>query len=266
MTAIEAELVSALAIDALTIGDDFRLDDDVDDLADLEGSIRTLGVLQPIVVRPAVDGWEVVAGRRRLAAARAAGLTEVPCVVRNLDDDGAADVALAENLHRRSLSPIEEGLAYAKLRDRGLTQQEIADRVGRSQAHVSRILRVLELPAELREKVHRREMSYVTALDRWGRRKYREENGLPSGTRTGQGHLSGADADAVSHWRRRHDRLLGGIHAVLSAHPSGDGEWRDLLNRVLKADRQPLDTPLDQARKGLQVFTGQGRPGGGRPR
>jgi ParB/RepB/Spo0J family partition protein len=222
-----------LPVDQLTIGLDFRLDDDPEDLEELALSIGELGVLQALVVRQVKDGWEVVAGRRRLAAARIAGLSSVPCMLRTLTADEAADVALAENMHRRDLSAVEIALAYARLRDRGLLQKEIAKRVGKSEGHVSLLLTLLEIPEELRDKVHRREMSYRTAVDRWRRRG---DHGGGAGT---HGKLTGDTAELVTHWRRRHDRLLAGIHQVVKAKTDTIA-MRSMLNRLLQVDREPL--------------------------
>lgn len=177
-----APTIVMLAVDDLDIGLDFRLDEDPDDLADLAASIAELGVLQPLTVRQTDAGWEVVAGRRRLAAARQAGLMSVPCTLRTLTADEAADVALAENLHRRDLSAVEVALALARLRDQGLNQTQIAERVGRSQGTVSALLRLLDIPAHLRDRVHRREIGYRTALDLTRRRSYTKKAPGTKGT------------------------------------------------------------------------------------
>ena len=201
-----------LSIDELVMGNDYRLDDDPEELTALAADIKTRGILNPLRVRRKEAGWEIVAGRRRLFAARRAGLERVPCIIAQVaSDEEAEDDALAENLHRRNLSPVEEGLAYARLRDRGLSQAEIAKKVGRSQPHVSSLLMVLKLPAAIRDQVHRRELSYATAL-----RPHRQ-----TGTRQGSSKpapaLSGEDVSVVSHWRRRHDRLVAGLHALRKA-------------------------------------------------
>lgn len=231
--------VLMLPVTSLVPGDDFRLDDDAEDLHELAASIAEHGVLQPLLVRQVKDGWEVVAGRRRLAAARSAGLEEVPCVVRTLTQQQATDAAIAENLHRRNLSPIEEALAYAHLRDGGLMQKDIARRVGRSEGHVSVMLKLLTLPPKWRERVHRREVSYRTALDQ----AWRKRNKV-TGSRQGGGDaardLKGSDAAIVSHWRRRHDRLLAGIATLLKARPTDVAEYRQMIERLLKLDRQAL--------------------------
>lgn len=158
----------------------------------------------------------------------------VPCAVHTFDDDEATDIALTENLCRRDLSPIEEGLAYAQLRDRGLSQQEIAAKVHRSQAHISRLLRVLELPAKVRDKIHRGKLSYATALEH-PKRSGRREGGPDRAP-----DLSGKDAQLVSHWRRRHDRLLGGIYQVLKCRQATAVAQRGMLERLVKLDKTPL--------------------------
>lgn len=232
--------ITNLPVDRLTIGEDVRLDEDMDALGELAASIADLGILQPLTVRTAPGGWEVVAGRRRLAAARIASLTAVPCIIRELDDDQAFDTTLAENMHRRDLSWIEVALAYARLRDRGLQQRQIAALVGKHESQVSQVLKLLTIPEELQGRVHRREIGYATALDLATRRE-----GKAGGAGT-KGHLTGADAELATHWRRRHDRLIAGIHTVLAAHPADDLHWRTLLERLLKLDVQPLDEPLSK--------------------
>lgn len=240
-TAIDETVITVLMLPVaeLSPADDFRLDDDVEALAEMAASLTEHGVLQPLTVCRAGDGWDVVAGRRRLAAARIAGLESVPCIPRTLTADEAADIALTENIHRRDLSAVEEGLAFARLRDQGLTQTQIAQRVGRSQNHVSMLLRVLELPAEIRDRIHRRQMSYATALDRWGRKRFREEGEHAPGTHTKRG-LTGSDSELVSHWRRRHDRLLAGLYAIQKARPSDADECLRMIDKLIKLDTQPF--------------------------
>lgn len=225
------------------MGDDVRLDEDPEALASLADSIAQLGVLLPLVVRAHGDGWEVVGGRRRLSAARLVGLGTVPCVVRDLDDAAAFEVTLAENLHRRDLSWIEVAYAYARLRDGGMNQQQIATRLGKSQTHVSHILGLLGLPQQLQDRVHRREIGYVTAHDLAGRKAYKPRGGGKSSIKA----PSGGGAELATHWRRRHDRVIAGIRAMLTSRTQDDHEWRGLLERLLKLDVQPLDEPLAKA-------------------
>ncbi len=144
-----------------------RRDFDPAALEELAASIRAQGVLQPVVVRPAGDAYELVAGERRWRAAQMAGLAEIPAVVREVDDRTAAALALIENIQRRDLNPIEEARGLARLIDEhGLTHQEAAEAVGRSRAAVSNLLRLLELDAEVRAMVERGEleMGHARAL------------------------------------------------------------------------------------------------------
>ncbi len=125
-----------------------------DDLADLEASIRAQGIVQPIVVTPEPDGTHsIIAGERRWRAARMAGLVEVPVVVRKVaDDQERLELALVENLQRSDLNPIEEAEAYALLREKfSLSQEQIAQRVGKGRTTVTNVLRLLKLPKELLE-------------------------------------------------------------------------------------------------------------------
>ena len=123
-----------------------------EDLADLEASLRTSGLLQPITVRPAAGrGYELIAGERRLRAATRLGWTEIPAVVKDIDDQTALTLALVENLQRADLNPLEEAEGYKRLIDEfGLTQQEVADVVGKDRSTVANSLRVLGLPATVR--------------------------------------------------------------------------------------------------------------------
>ncbi len=120
-------------------------------LDELIASIRERGVLQPLLVRPAGEDYELIAGERRLRAAVAAGLGEVPVRVMAVDDREALELALVENLQREDLDPIEEAEGYRMLADRfALTQDQIADRVGRARASVTNSLRLLALPEPVR--------------------------------------------------------------------------------------------------------------------
>ena len=137
-------------------------------LEELAHSVRTRGIVQPIVVRPAgVGRFEIVAGERRWRAARMAGLDEVPVVVRECSDREAAAVALIENIQREDLNPIEEAQGYRTLADEfGLTHQELADAVGRSRSAVSNAMRLLDLEDDVRALVEGGdlEMGHARAL------------------------------------------------------------------------------------------------------
>ena len=124
-------------------------------LAELTASIATHGVLQPIVVRAAADGgYELIAGERRLRAARAAGLTEIPAVVRESTGNDTLELALVENIKRSDLNPMEEASAFRELIDRfGLSHEAVARQVGKSRVAVSNALRLLDLAAETRQAI-----------------------------------------------------------------------------------------------------------------
>lgn len=127
-----------------------------DELADLEASLRVSGLLQPVTVRPATSGtgYELIAGERRFRAAQRLGWTEIPAVVREVDDQTLLSLALVENLQRADLNPIEEAEGYDQLiRDFSLTQQEVADIVGKDRSTVANTLRLLGLPASVRRLV-----------------------------------------------------------------------------------------------------------------
>jgi ParB family transcriptional regulator, chromosome partitioning protein len=130
-------------------------------LAELAESIRTRGVLQPIVVRPLAGGsFELVAGERRLRAAQMVELETIPALVRHTDDWERLDVALAENMARVDLNAVEEARACAMLvDDLGLTKQEVGRRVGRSRVAISNLIRLLELPEEALDLIESGELS-----------------------------------------------------------------------------------------------------------
>ena len=124
---------------------------DEEGLAELAASIRSCGILQPLPVRRAGEGYELVAGERRLRAARIAGLREVPCLVAQVGEEDSALLALMENLQRRDLDCWEEAQAIARLISRyGLSQEEAARRLGRAQPTVANKLRLLRLPEDVR--------------------------------------------------------------------------------------------------------------------
>lgn len=129
-----------------------RLSFDEQGLNELADSIRQHGIIQPLVLRKIGDKYEIIAGERRYKAAYIAGLTTVPAVIINLNDNESAEVAIVENIQRRDLSPIEEAKSYQKLLDRGyLTQDQLASRMGKAQATVSNKLRLLNLDSEVQE-------------------------------------------------------------------------------------------------------------------
>lgn len=128
-----------------------RVHFDEESLAELAASIAEVGVLQPILVRPTPDGaFELVAGERRWRAARRAGLSTIPAIIRTTDELESIERALVENLHRQDLTPLEEAAAYQQLiEDFGMTHEQVATRVGKSRSSVTNTLRLLTLPASI---------------------------------------------------------------------------------------------------------------------
>ncbi|GAA1466942.1 ParB/RepB/Spo0J family partition protein [Microbacterium thalassium] len=132
-----------------------RTNFDPDDLAELVHSVREFGVLQPVVVRAkGGDEYELIMGERRTRAAREAGLTSIPAIVRDTSDEHLLRDALLENLHRSELNPLEEASAYQQLlEDFGITQEELAGRIGRSRPQISNTIRLLKLPVPVQQRV-----------------------------------------------------------------------------------------------------------------
>jgi ParB family chromosome partitioning protein len=131
-----------------------RRDMDPQALEELANSIRTQGIIQPLIVRPAGDQYEIIAGERRWRAAQLAGLTEVPVIIRHIPDEAAVAIALIENIQRENLNPIEEAIALERLiSEFSMTHQQVADAVGKSRTSVTNLLRLLALPEEVKHMI-----------------------------------------------------------------------------------------------------------------
>ncbi|MDD5291456.1 MAG: ParB/RepB/Spo0J family partition protein [Patescibacteria group bacterium] len=143
---------------------DFNMDELVE-------SIKEYGIIQPLIVTRAGDKYELIAGERRLRAAKQVGLTKVPVIVRDASSQRKLEMALVENLQREDLNPIEAALAYKKLADEfNLTQEEVAKRVGKSRSAISNCLRFLNLPEEIQQalvegKISEGHAKYLMGLD-----------------------------------------------------------------------------------------------------
>ena len=123
-------------------------------LEELAQSIKANGVVQPVLIRPKGDRFELIAGERRWRAAQKAGLNKIPALLRDVSDDKILELALIENIQREDLNPIEEALAYKKLIETlGLTQESVAERVGRDRSYVTNYLRLLRLPEDIQQLV-----------------------------------------------------------------------------------------------------------------
>ena len=130
-------------------------------LEELAQSIRTTGIIQPLLVRPKGGLFELVAGERRWRAAQMAGLARVPAIVRDIPDNRLLEFALVENIQRQELNPIEEANAYKRLIESlGLTQDEVARRVGRDRTFITNYLRVLRLPTDIQELLETEKLSF----------------------------------------------------------------------------------------------------------
>ncbi|QZY55064.1 ParB/RepB/Spo0J family partition protein [Crassaminicella profunda] len=125
-----------------------------DKLETLAESIKNHGVLQPIVVRTIEEGYEIIAGERRWKACRYAGLKEIPCIIKEIDEKERMEIALIENLQREDLNPIEEALAYKTLMEAyELTQEQISSSIGKSRSYIANIVRLLNLTEEVKDMV-----------------------------------------------------------------------------------------------------------------
>src|SRR5829696_8046830 len=144
---IDTDLLRPNKFQPRTQMDDARIED-------LARSIKANGIIQPIVVRKVEQGYEIIAGERRWRASQRAGLLKVPVVVRDIPEDKLLAVALIENIQREDLNPIEEAIAYRRLADEfHLTQEQIADAVGKDRSSIANYVRLLRLPQEVRSGV-----------------------------------------------------------------------------------------------------------------
>ena len=129
-------------------------------LIELSESIKEHGVFQPIIVKKSIKGYEIIAGERRVRASKMAGLTKIPAIIRNLNDEQMMEIALLENLQRENLSSIEEAIAYKSMIEKlNLTQDELAKKVGKSRSHITNILGLLRLPKEVQRMVANNQIS-----------------------------------------------------------------------------------------------------------
>ena len=129
-------------------------------LEELANSIKEHGVIQPIIVKKSIKGYEIIAGERRAKASQLAGLEEIPAIIRDFNDTQMMEIALLENLQRENLSAIEEANAYKKLQETlSLTQEDLAKRLGKSRSHITNMLGLLTLPQDIQEEVNNKNIS-----------------------------------------------------------------------------------------------------------
>ena len=126
----------------------------------MASSIKEHGVFQPIIVKKSIKGYEIIAGDRRVKASQIAGLEEIPAIIREFNDTEMMEIALLENLQRENLNAIEESMAYKKLLETlGLTQEELAKRLGKSRSHITNMLGLLNLPEEIQTQISDKKIS-----------------------------------------------------------------------------------------------------------
>jgi len=237
---------------------------DADELKSLTDSIRKEGVIMPILVRPAGDGYELIAGERRWRASQAAGLQDIPAVVRDVDDLQALELAIIENEQRDDLTAIESARAYQRLMDEfAYTQQQVADRIDVSRVHVSNTIRLLQLPEPIQKMIENREVSMgharpLVGLDRstaialaksciehaWSARQMEREAKKAAQGKSSNPKKSVMDADVAALQDELSRKL--GLPVTFQCKKSGAGELRiaytrpEELDGVLKRLRRPL--------------------------
>jgi ParB family chromosome partitioning protein len=202
-------------------------------LQELVRAIQSQGIIEPLVVRPLLssapgaESYELIAGERRLRAARAAGLEAVPVVIRTLDDRAALEMSLVENLSREDLGPIDEARAFARLcTEFGLGHEEIAGRIGKSRPHVSNMMRLLELPNAVLEMIERGALSAGQARPLLGLSS--EEEQAAAALRIVEGGISARGAEQIARAGRR------GQGKVLR-HTSPDANVAALIEALQRA-------------------------------
>lgn len=137
---------------------------DEEALEELAKSIKEHGVFQPIIVKKSIKGYEIIAGERRVKASLMAGLDEIPAIVRDFNDTQMMEIALLENLQRENLTAIEEANAYKKLIETlGLTQEELANRLGKSRSHVTNMIGLLTLPEDIQNDINNKKITMAHA-------------------------------------------------------------------------------------------------------
>jgi ParB family chromosome partitioning protein len=212
---------------------------------ELASSIEKRGVLQPILLRPAGEGYEIVAGERRWRAAQKAQLHEIPAIIRDFDEGVTAEVALIENVQREDLSAIEEAQGYRQLVGRyGHTQEVVARLVGKSRSHVTNLLRLLELPDEVQEMVVRGDLSM-------GHARAIATSADPVAL-AGQILSGGLSVRQAEHLARKPRKAVGGETGKAPAEPT---------HRLVDADLAALERQLGDL-LGLRVKVAHGAKGG----
>jgi len=224
---------------------------DAEKLHDLAESIRNQGIIEPLIVRPARDGgsadYELIAGERRLRAARAAGLAMVPIVVRELDDRAALEMSLVENLAREDLNPVEEGRAFVRLnREFGLSHDEIAARIGKSRPYVTNTTRLLELPLPVVTMIERGDISAGQARPLLSMNSADEQ--LAAAMKIAEEKISARGAEEIAVAQRPPARTGQGI-AKIRVAPEVDANLGALAQTVQRALKRKVLITKGRGRK-----------------
>jgi ParB family chromosome partitioning protein len=237
---------------------------DADELKTLTESIRKEGVIMPILVRPAGDGYELIAGERRWRASQAAGLQDIPAVIRDVDDLQALELAIIENEQRDDLTAIESARAYQRLMDEfAYTQQQVAERIDVSRVQVSNTVRLLQLPEPIQKMIENREISMgharpLVGVERtaaialakscieheWSARQMEREAKRAAQSKGAKTKAPSLDADVAALQEELSRKL--GLPVTFQCKKSGAGELRiaytrpEELDGILKRLRRPL--------------------------
>jgi len=235
---------------------------DKGELTSLTESIRKEGVIMPILVRPSGDGYELIAGERRWRASQAAGLQDIPAVIREVNDLQALELAIIENEQRDDLTAIESARAYQRLMDEfGYTQQQVAERIDVSRVHVSNTIRLLQLPEQIQTMIEDRELSMgharpLVGLERvaavalarscieheWSARQMEREAKKAASSKGTRPKSKDVDADIAALEEELSRKL--GLPVSFSCKKNGSGELRITYTRP-----QELDGVLKRLRK-----------------
>lgn len=219
-------------VDELAVGlispnpDQPRTDIDEERIAELSASIAIHGVIQPLVVRPVGDKYQIIAGERRWRAARLAGLEKVPVIIRNSNDTETLEIALIENLQRENLNAIEAAYGYKRLLDQhDMTQAELAERVSKSRSAITNTLRLLDLPEDVQELLYSGKLTAgharaVLSLPD-------EESRIKLANKIVEGNLSVREAENLA-------RLLEGGALPKSARPIAPKSYKTVARKLRK--------------------------------
>jgi ParB family chromosome partitioning protein len=217
-------------------------------LEELASAIKAQGVVEPLIVRPSTAGdYELIAGERRLRASRLAKLERVPVIVRELDDRGALEMSLVENLLRENLNSIEEGSAFGRLnREFALTHEEIASRIGKSRAYVTNMIRLTELPPAIREMINAGILTGGQVRPLLAIQSADEQ--IEQARLIADGKLSARDAEQLAATRKRSETQSRPTRRAKSV-PSADPNLRALSESIQRALKRKVQITYRRGRR-----------------